>query len=162
MPNTYTPIATQTLASSATTVTFSSIPQTYTDLILVTQTTCGTSSNFYYIQVNGDTGNNYSYIRTFGDGSNPYSDSRATFPAASIGFANNTIPQTTVTHIASYANTSTYKHYLSRSNNTATWVALLYGSWHSTSAITSITCLMGSGDTTLAGSTFTLYGIKAA
>jgi len=35
MPSTYTPIATNTLASVSTGVTFSSIPSTYTDLVLV-------------------------------------------------------------------------------------------------------------------------------
>jgi hypothetical protein len=68
--NTYEAIATQTLGSAAASVTFSSIPSTYTDLVLV----CNfeTSSNAIagvYIQFNGDTSTNYSSTNLIGNGS---------------------------------------------------------------------------------------------
>ena len=72
---TYTPIATTTLASNTASYTFSSIPQTYTDLILeatgATDYTAGTSWPFYIQVGNGlvDIGSNYSDTMLYGNGS---------------------------------------------------------------------------------------------
>ena len=70
----------------------------------------------------------------------------------------------TVTHFMNYSNTTTYKTLLSRSGTLGgsyTGTTLIAGLWRSTSAITSI--LVGcTTNTFVAGSTFTLYGIKAA
>jgi len=55
MPKTYEPIATTTLGSNQTTITFSSIPSTYTDLVIVSN--MGTTTASYpFIRFNGDTG----------------------------------------------------------------------------------------------------------
>jgi hypothetical protein len=68
--STYTPIATQTLGSAAASVTFSSIPQGYTDLILVCSPVSTTGSNtFMWIRYNSDTGSNYSLTSMRGNGS---------------------------------------------------------------------------------------------
>jgi len=53
--STYTPIATQTLSSAVTSVTFSSIPQTYTDLILVMNVTNSSATVYKALQFNTDT-----------------------------------------------------------------------------------------------------------
>jgi hypothetical protein len=67
---TYTPLATVTLASTASSVTFSSIPATYRDLVVV-HNNFGTvnndaNSNFRF---NGDSGSNYSRVYAFWSGS---------------------------------------------------------------------------------------------
>jgi len=68
MPSTYTPIATTTLGSAASSVTFSSISGAYTDLVLVGAGTL--ASNLYLnVKFNNDTGSNYSRTELYGDGS---------------------------------------------------------------------------------------------
>ena len=58
--STYTPIATTTLGSAASSVTFSSISGSYTDLILITNPSSATTDQSIYVQFNADTGTNYS------------------------------------------------------------------------------------------------------
>jgi hypothetical protein len=67
--NTYEAIATQTLGSAAASVTFSSIPGTYTDLVVVIAGTLTTGSDNVSFQLNGDSGANYSVTVLTGDGS---------------------------------------------------------------------------------------------
>ena len=68
MPATYEPIATNTLGSAAANVTFSSIPATYTDLVIVYQALAATGNPDMTAQFNGDTGSNYSATRLSGNG----------------------------------------------------------------------------------------------
>jgi hypothetical protein len=60
--STYTPIASQTLTSAVSTVTFINIPQTYTDLVLITstKTTSSAADGAMGCYLNSDTANNYS------------------------------------------------------------------------------------------------------
>jgi hypothetical protein len=60
--NTYVAIAEQTLGTAAASVTFSSIPGTYTDLVLVISAQDTTNNSFALI-CNSDTGTNYSRTR---------------------------------------------------------------------------------------------------
>jgi hypothetical protein len=163
--STYTPIATQTLSSAAATVTFSSISGTYTDLILITNNiqSGGTQGNLF-IQFNSDTGTNYSRTWLSGDGSSAYSGRESS--QTKIGLTAYSYPQTTtrwagIVHIQNYSNSTTYKTILIRGNNSAVGLDEIIGLWRSTSAITSFV-LSRSNDNFAAGSTFTLYGIKAA
>lgn len=175
MPGTYEPIATTTLANSTTnTLTFSSIPATYTDLVF-TVTGCLTlSDNVAGFRVNGDTGTNYSQTGLRGAGATgtsfretsqsqlylgwyPYPRSNA---QGSVETGNMTV------HFMNYCNTTTYKGMLVSSStgygNSGTTVNSAL--WRSTSAITSITVLLTTTGTPYftSGTTFTLYGIKAA
>ena len=59
LPSTMTPIATNTLTAVASSVTFSSIPSTYTDLVLVLQGSFDSADDVRF-RFNGDTGSNYS------------------------------------------------------------------------------------------------------
>jgi len=70
MAMTYTPIATQTLGSSVSTVTFSSISGTYTDLVLIAQPIASAGVDLE-LRFNGDSGSNYSCTQLSGDGSSP-------------------------------------------------------------------------------------------
>jgi hypothetical protein len=170
--STYTPIATTTLGSAATTVTFSSISGAYTDLILAiagrgTRTGNTVDGN---IKFNSDSGSNYSVTYLYGDGS-AASSARASnqsagnaglwYPAASTTsgiFTANTI------QIMNYSNTTTYKTWITRDSNQSNTGALVGASanlWRSTAAINRIDLTLGVGDWAT-GSTFTLYGILSA
>jgi len=169
MASTYTPIATTTLGSAAASYTFSSIPSTYTDLVLVFNG--GTTSNgpSMLIRVNGDTGSNYSDTALDGTGSSAISTrhSNGTYINVTndIGIAGTLGAQTSIIHFQNYANTTTYKTVLVRANNATSsgypGVSAVVGMWRSTSAINSIT-LTTASTTFLAGSTFTLWGILNA
>lgn len=158
MAFTYESLATNTLGSAASSVTFSSISGSYTDLIIVHR---GTNSSNAGIQVefNSDTtAANYSYTYMYGDGST-FSGGRYT-SAKSIGSAYTT-ETNNIFHFMNYANTNVYKTTLSRSNNAGNITQFLQSLWRSTAAITSIKLFVGAGNFDV-DSTFTLYGMKAA
>lgn len=170
----YEVISTQTLTSTAATVTFSSIPQTYTDLVLVTQSSASTSSaNDIDIGIgfNGDTSSVYSRTLMSGNGS-AASSFRATgnsyiFGARhplSTGTAN--VLGIATWNIMNYTQANTYKTVLVRSScdgASADDVRAVVGLWRgSTTAITSLSLILAASGSFAIGSTFTLYGIKAA
>jgi len=157
MPITYEPIATTTLGTSASSVTFSTIPGTYTDLVLVVNGT-STATNGNEMQFNGDTGNNYSFTLLYGDGSSATSSRNSNISFAYAG-RTNTNQSVSITQIMNYANTTTYKTVLTRANSNGDIVMANVSTWRSTSAITS---LVYAGATFNSGTVFTLYGIKAA
>lgn len=161
--STYTPIATTTLGSAATSYTFSSISGSYTDLVCVFNGAITTGPDDVRIQFNGDTASNYSATLLRGSGtatlsaasSNdtviPYTSYIGTGDGSSVGIFN----------IMNYSNTTTYKTMICRGNVAASFVNATTGLWRSTAAITSIKLIAG-GSTFKVGSTFTLYGILSA
>lgn len=163
--STYTPIATTTLGSAAASYTFSSIPSTYTDLVLVFRgnITAPTSASFL-MRFNGDTGSNYSDTNLYGSGSaaGSYRDTSST--NIRVGAVNNGSggQSNLIINVMNYANTSTYKTALNRFNDAGAETAAVVGLWRNTAAINSITLLLASTSTYATGSTFTLYGIQAA
>lgn len=162
MPQTYTPIATNTLGTAVSTVTFSSIPSTYTDLILVFDGTAA-SATYSGIRFNGDTGNNYSYTYLAGNGSTAVSSRSTNAPEmyTSTGNTVTTSQNNTIVHIQNYSNTTTFKTALIRNNSSSVETTAAVGLWRNTAAITSITFKTPSVNFTV-GSTFTLYGILKA
>ena len=166
--STYTPIYTTTLGSAQSSVTLNSFSG-YTDLVLIANAkSTKTSTTQIKLTFNSDTGSNYSWTRLLGDGSAASSSrgtSQAYIEAAFIAGNTGTVyPDLFTLNIQNYANTTTYKTLLSRwqSMNAANqYVAGVVGLWRSTSAITSIT-LTPDASNFDTGSTFTLYGIKAA
>ena len=159
--NTYTQIASTTLASAASTVTFSSIPSTYTDLVFVYGGTNSINGSLRF-QVNGDTATNYSQTYVYGDGTSAISG-RAT--SQTSGLTGSITAGTIASHIANfqnYSNTTTYKTVLARANDTQSIVVATVNLWRSTAAINSIVALLTGGGNFASGSTFNLYGISAA
>jgi hypothetical protein len=156
--STYTPIASQTLSTSAPSVTFSSIPQGYTDLVLVFNGTI-TSASLYRCQLNGDTGSNYSRTQLQGDGSSASAGNAANISTMQLGYIGTTAQSNVITQFMNYSNSTTNKTVLSRNNNAADQVGAWVNLWRNTSAITSIVLSQASGDFA-SGSTFTLYGIQ--
>jgi hypothetical protein len=158
---TYEAIATTTLGSATASITFSSISGAYTDLIIVGNGTISTVS-YFDIQVgNGseDTGTNYSFTRMIGFDGTPYTDrySNATQWQPNLG---RVAIGNVVVQIHNYSNTTTFKPMLSRDGSDGT--ALLFGMWRSTAAINYIKIKGGAGNNIASGTTFTIYGIKAA
>jgi hypothetical protein len=162
MPKTYEPIATTTLASAATSFTFSSIPSTYTDLILVADMSTGGSANYPSVRLNGDTASNYSRTYINGDGSSA-SSSRNTESYMTV-FGNQITASRVnfIMHFMNYSNTTTNKTALSRKNDASGVMGATVHLWRSTAAINSILIGSQTSDTFSIGTTFTLYGIKAA
>ena len=157
---TYTPIATTTLGSAVNSYTFSSIPSTYTDLVLVLSNT--TSANIaFFARYNGDSGTNYSYTSLLGDGSTATSGRESNQPYLRIGNGNTTFGNT-ILQIQNYSNTSVHKTSVDRNNLITDAAFAIVGLWRSTSAINSIQIFTNSAVTFGVGSTFTLYGIQAA
>lgn len=168
LPSTMTPIATQTLTASAATITFSNIPQGYTDLVIVTSLrgNGATTGDDTVITFNGDSGTNYSWTRMYGTGSVTGSSRNATTTLirmarhAGASSAAGTF-SSDITHILNYSNTTTYKTTISRANDSSL-VETTTGLWRSTAAITSFSLGLMTSTTFESGSTVTLYGIKAA
>lgn len=164
MPSTYTPIATNTLGSATASVTFSSIPSTYTDLIIVINGATTSGSNNGEIQFNGDTGNNYSFTWLSGDGTSATSG-RSTSTSRILlnyyGYFDTSYVTNMIVQVQNYSNATTNKTALVRGNNSNNGLAAVVGLWSNTAAITSVTIKTGSSTFT-AGNTFTIYGIKAA
>ena len=164
---TYTPIATNTLGSTTTTVTFNSISGSYTDLILIFNGKCTTgTTNQMKLNFNSDTGTNYSGTYLTGDGTSAASGRVTNTTYARIGYfvlVDSTNGANMISHIQNYSNSTTYKTILSRldrgSGNDSGALAAV-NLWRSTSAITRID-ITASNDFA-SGSTFTLYGIASA
>jgi len=158
--STYTPIATTTLGSSATSYTFSSIPSTYTDLIIVVNGVNSTGVTTVELQFNSDTGTNYSVTRLQGNGSTASSLRNSNQSSMSAGIIDTT-QSTSIIQIQNYSNATTYKTVLARAADTAYATVAFVGLWRSTAAINAVK-VDGGGYNFSAGSTFTLYGIAAA
>jgi len=169
--STYTPIATSTLGSAQATVTFTSISQSYTDLVLMcagqNATGDGQQGNLTF---NGDTGTNYSLTQVSGSPPYTYSARTTNGNALYLGYnqAWSTVansPGIYYVNIMNYSNTTTYKTVLERAgyaSGTYAGTEAIVGLWRNTNAITSISIVVNASGTFAAGSTFTLYGIAAA
>jgi hypothetical protein len=160
--NTYEAIATQTLGSAAASVTFSSIPGTYTDLVIVFNGGITTGPDDMRLEFNANT-TGYSATLLRGDGSAAIS-ARATGETAIpwMGYlGTGAAGSVSIINIQNYANTAIFKTALNRGNVAASFVSATVGLWRNTSAITSCKLIAGSS-TFLSGSTFSLYGIVSA
>jgi hypothetical protein len=153
------PIATNTLGSAANTLTFSSIPQTYTDLVLVCNNLGTVGGDDTAIRFNGDTATNYSDTLLYGSGSVAGSGRHSAVAFGRIGYASSTGWGTVIANFQNYSNATTYKTVVSRSSLAAYEVDILCCMWRSTAAITSIEVKTTAGGNFAAGSIFTLYGI---
>jgi hypothetical protein len=171
--STYTPIYSQTLSATTSSITFSNIPTTFTDLVLVVTGIGATGTTFPWMRFNGLSTSIYSDTHLYGipsgSGSTRRTSNSRGYIAEQVEMGTTQIATTEV-HIMNYANTTTFKTYLVRNTNGAssgTYVGTeaLVGLARLTSPITSITVGTASGGTDYnfaSGSSFTLYGIKAA
>ena len=156
---TYTALATVTLGSSASSVTFANIGSGYRDLILVANGKFSSSNSLVRIRVgNGslDTGSNYTSVYA---NSTPESQS-ATETYWTLGRWDN-VEGTMIAHIMDYSATDKHKTALSRRGSASfSNVQMNARRWANTAAITTVSVL--STDNTFAsGSTFNLFGVIA-
>lgn len=153
----YTLIATRTLVAPSGTVTFSSIPGTFKDLVFELSGTCSATNNLS-IQFNGDTGTNYS--RTYIDGNGTSATSGRNVNANYLpGLITSTNMMTQFATLMSYANTNVNKTVLCRYSSAGDGANSAASLWRSTSAITSVVLATVSG-TFSTGYTFKLWGVS--
>lgn len=159
MANAMVALATTTLSSAASTVTFGSIPATYRDLQLIINAEGVSGTNDGYVFFNADTaGANYSEVQLRGNGttigtnaySAPYINGASTWSSGNRFEV--------IISILDYAQTDKHKSSLikvfaSQESNT---IAMR---WANTTAITSVQLTTAAGF--ISGSTFALYGVKA-
>ena len=163
MPKTYTPIATHTTTTSTgTSYTFSSIPSTYTDLVLVCNVKASTANSSIVARFNGSSASNYSETQLYGDGSTVISQRFSSQTEAYLTFSGFSTANFSpvITNIMNYSNTTRNKTFVSRGGYAGGYTDISTGLWRSTDAITSIT--LYAGNYFDIGCTFTLYGILAA
>jgi hypothetical protein len=168
MANTYVLIEAKNLTTTTASITFSSIPATYTDLLLSISSRNDDIYNEVHFRFNGDTGNNYSGRNVYGNGSTAISSS-----SSSISSLQNLTVQSVSGQTANtFGNIELYiPNYLSsnqksiradgvQENNATSAQAMLgAGLWANTAAITSIQAFPSVGSF-VANSNFYLYGIK--
>jgi hypothetical protein len=173
MPSTYTLIASNVLSSSASSVTFSSIPNTYTDLAVRVSgrsDDSSNSSNSIRFFINSNTGTVYSFTRILGNGTSVASYSApantdelyfnnglstALSTANTFGNAEIYIPNYT-----SSTNKPVGSFQVAETNSSPVSVGMTAGSIRITSAITTIQVTLNPTYSFVTGSSFYLYGIK--
>jgi hypothetical protein len=167
--STYTPIATATGTGSSAIFTFSSIPSTYTDLVIVVSA-IGTSNDFgIYGKVNNDSSSLYSSTLIIGSGTSATSQRQTgqtqyIYGGWNIGAGTSTTSQVIIQYL-NYANTTTNKTFISRygvtNNSGANETGAVVGLYRSTSAINRLDISTGAGNWATTA-TATLYGIASA
>jgi hypothetical protein len=171
MANTYQLIASNTVGSGGvSSVTFSSIPSTYTDLVIKTSSRTNRAATYdYYKMKFNSSATGYSDKSLYGTGSNSASEfNNATTYAFNYIMDASTATANTFSnvefYIPNYAS-SDYKSYstnaIHEDNQTTAYIGLTAGLWSNTAAITSISFESGTGaNNFVEHTTFYLYGIK--
>lgn len=161
------PIAVATVPSGGlSSITFGSIPQTYTHLQLRIFSLMTAADNFY-MRFNSDSNGNYAWHQLTGDGSSAGAANNTGTTFMFIGNNNSnsaTIGNSSIVDILDYANTNknkTMRALLGSDANGSGLVALRSGVWLSTSAVSTISIIPSSGSFR-EYSSFALYGIKGA
>ena len=165
----YESIATATGTGSSGTISFTSIPGTYTHLqirgIMRTDEPGATETNCY-ITVNGVTGTSYAYHFLRGNGATAVASGGAstgfTFPGNATGAAATaSVMGVLIADVLDYASTTknkTLRYFTGFDRNGAGEVYVSSGLYNATTAITSIEIKTSSNNWTTA-TTFALYGI---
>jgi hypothetical protein len=172
MPNTYSLISSNVLGSSAASVTFSSIPATFTDLVLrVSARSDDATLNVRHldIQVNGSSANNYSFTAIFGNGSTATSDRGSSTNPWQIRNSVPTSLNTSNTFCDSELYLPNYTGSVNKvagsfgvaENNSASTGVRIAATAHLRSVTDAVTSLvLATSGNFVSGSSFYLYGIK--
>lgn len=142
------------VATAASTITFSSIPQGYADLVLELNTTGSDAVAFLYGYINGDTSN---YSRVFAYRSSTINSGTSTTAGYHVIYGSKR--QLNTINILDYSASDKHKTMLVYLGNAQHGEVVMQAvRWGSTAPITSIEFVTQSG-TVDAGSTFRLYGV---
>jgi len=167
----YYSIATTTVGSGgASSITFSSIPSTYTHLQIraISRSTISGSGDGTYVQLNGDTGGNYAYHILIGTGSSVVSVNATSYTY----MYNGDTPGSTstagmfgvfVVDLLDYTNTNKYKTIRTLNGNDQNGsgsVRFVSGLWQNTAVVSSITVNSFNGAGFAQYTQFALYGVK--
>ena len=167
--NSYESIATVTVGTAQTSITFSSIPSTYKHLqIRGIGKSDSSAATYVSIQFNGYNAANYSIHELSGDGSTASAYGAANFVGVVadpiVGTAYSNVFTGFVMDILDYQNTNKYKttRYLGGhdTNSTNPYIFMTSGSWRNTAAISSITMVFSDSRKWNTYSQIALYGIK--
>lgn len=154
-------------AAGTTSISFTSIPQTFTDLLVIisSRSAYGATVSGQYLRMNADSANNYTWIALFGDGSTVSTTS------SSFGFLGNGVGASATTSVFGNAHIyipnytgSTAKDWQSElvgeNNGSTAEIRLVHGYWNNTAAVTQLDFnFENQGANTVQYSTAYLYGI---
>ncbi len=171
---TYTLISSNVLTSSAASVTFSSIPATYTDLVIRSSARNDSSGSVqcsYKITINSDSGSNYSFTTLRGSGTAASSTTLSSQTSLRLDYqgvggtaTSNTFGSSEI-YIPNYLSTSSRPIGVfgaGEDNATTAFRAAIAGLYRGSSAITSIVIADLDANNFVSGSSFYLYGISNA
>ena len=171
----YFPISTTTLAASAASITFSSIPQTYTHLqirgILRSDKSADTNADLYLYLNNDASAANYTrhYLRGNGTSALALGSAASAAPVAGEAPATSSpagVFGATIIDILDYTNVNKYKNVRTlhgdeqNAGTTQSNIYLTSSLWMNANAITSLTFNLQAATNFTQYSSFTLYGIK--
>ena len=164
--NTYIALDKVTVGTATPSIEFTGISSAYTDLIIVANVQLTSSGQSLLYQFNSDANTNYSLTILKGNGTSATSDRRSTInyqlaAGWDAGLPTSTSFATAIINVQNYSNSTTNKTSIARGSNAAGGdVTATVNLWRNNNAITSVKLYSGSGNLA-AGSTFSLYGVKA-
>ena len=164
---TYIPIGSTTTVNNTTPViSFTSIPSTYTDLVLVVMTKPASTPVSFGVGARFNSDSSASYTRTFyygwsstGTQSSGSYDTRLAFGNGGTTTSNQY--SLSILEIYSYASTSVFKTCVARNTELTDVTSGQVLLWSNTSAINTISITATDDGNFASGCTFSLYGIKA-
>lgn len=161
--STYIPLATFTAGSAVSQIVFSNIPNTYKDLVLVTNAIASSVGPFdQAIRFNSDTASGYSSMIIYGAGASASQYTALVNPDRAYldfyGSATTSARASSVAHIFDYSVNYKHKNVLTRGNRANNGTDLIASRWKNNSVISSITYFL-IGGTIGVGTTVSLYGI---
>jgi hypothetical protein len=157
--NTYTPLATVTLGSGVSSVSFGSIGSGYRDLVVVFNGDASSGVDIA-IRLNNDSGSNYNRIFMIGNGSTTASGTTSGANRMDTMSGANGRQLTMIANIMDSPATDKHKTVLTRDNDTGFQAGARAFRWANTAAVTSVQVLLSSGSF-ISGSTISLYGVIA-
>lgn len=154
-------IATLTVGvGGAATLDFTSIPSSYTDLVVMFSFRAATTATSVYMNINGDSSATSRFV--YGDGTSTGSSTSVNFVGSTSSSARtaNTFgsARLTIANYTSSTNKSYTVHAVSETNGNPGENYFIAGQWANTSAVNRLTFYMVSGNLD-AYSTATIYGI---
>jgi len=161
---TYTPLATITLGSAQSSVTFASIPNTFRDLIIVVNWRNSGTASATRMTFNADDSSNYSNVAVTGIGSgngSSGSESGTSMRVFGSAIGPSTSWQTGIIQLMDYSATNKHKTALVRHSDVNGDVHAVAGRWQVNSAIFSVRLFDVLGQNFQVGATFSLYGVAA-